>query len=136
MQAVLDKQNAGKIDNNNYNYQAQPVTPEENKNDEINSDTEIIENTETPDDDYVIGSDNTDGSTDGTSNGNNNENGTDGTQNGSPGTNDGSSGDNNTGGGTTETPTIGGSDNNTEGGNTAPGLYKDNEGHRLELVNK
>ena len=136
MQAVLDKQNAGKIDNNNYNYQAQPVTPEENKNDEINSDTEIIENTETPDDDYVIGSDNTDGSTDGTSNGNNNENGTDGTQNGSPGTNNGSSGENNTGGGTTETPTIGGSDNNTEGGNTAPGMYKDNEGHRLELVNK
>ena len=46
------------------------------------------------------------------------------------------SGDNNTGGGTTETPTIGGSDNNTEGGNTAPGLDKDTEGHRLELVNK
>lgn len=60
IKAVLDKNNTGSINNDDYNYQSNPVTPEETENDNINSDTDIVEDVVTPEDDYVIGSDNGD----------------------------------------------------------------------------
>jgi len=123
IKAVLDKNNTGSINKDDYNYQAKPVTPEETENDNINSDTDIVEDTVTPEDDYVIGSDVGDN-----------------TENGSQ--EDNSSNDNQDG--ETVPPDSGienqdnADNNNSEGNgsNAAPDEYIDGSGHELPLVNK
>ena len=56
MQAVLDKNNGESISDNNYTY-TPPAEPEDNNGDDLNSETEIVEDVVEPEDDYVIGSD-------------------------------------------------------------------------------
>lgn len=135
MKAVLDKNNNGSINNRDYNYQTKPVTSEEMENDQINSDTDIIEDIVAPEDDYVIGSDipdNPEGTSENDTNSNENpdnqtpgengienENNTNNNANSSSDTNEESSG-------TTE----------GNGSNAVPNEYVDGSGHELQLVNK
>ncbi len=121
MQAVLDKLNGKDIKNNNYTY-TPPAQDEDTNGDDINNDTDIVENANG--DDYVIGSDT---QTSPEQNGDSTD-----TANGEGG------GEANAGNG--EGGGNNGNEDNQEnignGGATVPDAYKDGEGHSLYLVNK
>lgn len=108
MQAVLDKKNGGTINNNNYTY-TPPAEPAEESGDDLNSDTGIVEDVVSPEDDYVIGSDQLPGF------GEENQ--------------EENSGQNNEGQENTE-------DIQGNGGDAVPNEYRDEYGHELKLVNK
>ena len=108
MQAVLDKKNGGTINNNNYTY-TPPAEPAEESGDDLNSDTGIVEDVVSPEDDYVIGSDQLPGF---------------GEENQEENT-----GQNNEGQENTE-------DIQGNGGDAVPNEYRDEYGHELKLVNK
>lgn len=139
MQAVLDKKYNGDINNNNYTYNP-PVEEEPDNGDDLNSETDIVEDVVAPEDDYVIGSDQlpdtgqngdqTGGQT-GQENGDPNINGPgDSTENGeNTGNNDSTEN-----GETTENTDN--TDNTGNGEQAVPNQYTDEYGHELAIVNK
>ncbi len=116
MQAVLDKLEGNSISKNNYT----PVTqPEENNGDDLNSETDIVENKVSPEDDYVLGSDvPVTENTNDPKTGRQELNGEDTENNGNTGNGDTNEGDEGNG-----SPAV-------------PGTYKDEYGHQLNLVSK
>jgi len=145
MKAVLDKNNSGSIDDNDYNYQAKPVTPEETENDKINSETEIVEDAVKPEDDYIIGSgegENAENENKGNQE-NNNENENEGNEkqeNESVPPDSGIENDNNAENNTENNNSENNSQNSNaeegNGDNSVPNEYIDNKGHELPLINK
>ncbi len=137
IKAVLDKNNTGSINDADYNYQSAPVTPEETENDDINSDTDIVENAVTPEDDYVIGSDE-DENTENQSQADNSagDNQDDQTVPPDSGIENENNADN-----STDNSTDNNANNDTDssdgnGSNAAPDEYIDDNGHELPLINK
>lgn len=142
MQAVLDKKHNGDIDNNNYTYNP-PAEAEPDNGDDVNSDTDIVEDVVAPEDDYVIGSDQLPGSengendttapeqggTEGSTENTGQDNGTDTNNPSSPG----DTGESGSGGNSGNTDNT---ENNGNGGDAVPGQYTDEYGHQLVIVNK
>ncbi|MPM89235.1 hypothetical protein SDC9_136343 [bioreactor metagenome] len=144
MKAVLDKNNSGSINKNDYTYKTNPVTPEETENDQVNSDTNIVDDAVTPEDDYVIGGD-ANVKPEDSGQGDNPETGNSGDQTAPPdsGTENGENAENNTENNNTENNNT--ENNNTEnnngttegnGSNAVPNEYIDSGGHELPLIDK
>ncbi|MCD8037132.1 MAG: penicillin-binding protein 2 [Clostridiales bacterium] len=116
MQAVLDKLNGKDISTNNYTYTTSVET--ENNGDDLNSETDIVEDVVTPEDDYVIGSDvlNPD---------NEDENSTEETEN-----------NDDINGGDSEIDGETSAEEEGDGLPAVPDTYTDEYGHQLDLVNK
>ena len=126
MQAVLDKKYSGSISGNDYIYPP-PTDTEPDNGDEINSDTEIVEDVVAPEDDYVIGSDQLPGFDDGEDD-QSEVLGGDNQETGPPAgmtDNEGTEGSEETGSGSTG-----------DGETAVPGRYSDEQGHQLVIVNK
>ena len=126
MQAVLDKKYSGSISGNDYIY-TPPADTEPDNGDEINSDTEIVEDVVAPEDDYVIGSDQLPGFDDGEDD-QSEVLGGDNQETGPPAgmtDNEGTEGSEETGSGSTG-----------DGETAVPGRYSDEQGHQLVIVNK
>ena len=127
MQAVLDKKYNGDIDSNNYTYYP-PADTEPDNGDDLNSDTDIVEDVVAAEDDYVIGSDQMPGyvpdedmteNTTGPEDTGDTENtgGPEGTEN-------------------TDDTNENGADETGDGGQAVPGPYTDEYGHVLAIVDK
>lgn len=125
MQAVLDKNNGESISDNNYTY-TPPAEPEDNNGDDLNSETEIVEDVVEPEDDYVIGSDTIDQNpeTNTEPNPETNPENPDDKQDTSENLPEGNS--------TQENNTT----NEGNGDEAVPDEYNDEQGHKLEIVDK
>ena len=125
MQAVLDKNNGESISDNNYTY-TPPAEPEDNNGDDLNSETEIVEDVVEPEDDYVIGSDTINGNpeTNTEPNPETNPENPDDKQDTSENLPEGN--------GTQENNTT----NEGNGDEAVPDEYNDEQGHKLEIVDK
>ncbi|MDD5944623.1 MAG: penicillin-binding transpeptidase domain-containing protein [Clostridia bacterium] len=140
MQAVLDKQDSGKISGSNYTY-TPPASNEDTHGDDINSDQKNIDDTVLPEDDYVIGSDviGANGEGGGMNTENGGLNGGDGQNGQSPGSESppgDSSGNGEGGTGETQGGQTGNENGEGSGQTSASGNYKDEDGHYLTVVNK